>query len=87
MNMTIKDKARAGLYTAGFIMLAGTVGHADTHPYDSIVPMIEMAGIGFGCIGAAMALNRKPVKHVDAVVEVLLPVGGTYCANPYTRRV
>ncbi len=85
--MTIKDKARAGLYTAGFIMLAGTVGHADTHPYDSIVPMIEMAGIGFVCIGAAMAMSREKAKKVTAVIEVLQPIGGTYCANPYTRRV
>ena len=85
--MTMKDKARATLYTVGFIMLAGTVGHADTHPYESIVTMMETAAVGFGCIGAAMALNRKQVKHVAAVVEVLRPVGGTYCAIPYTRRV
>ncbi len=84
--MTIKDKARAGLYTAGFIMLAGTVGHADTHPYDSIVKTVETAAVGFGCIGLGALLGREKPKKVDAVVEVLVPRGGEYCENPYQRR-
>lgn len=86
MNMTMKDKARATLYMAGLIMLAGTVGHADTHPYESIITMLETAAVGCGCIGAAMAMGRKPAKRVDAIVEVLSPVGGTYCRNPYYTR-
>lgn len=79
-------KVKVALYTAGFLIIAGTVGHADTHPYDSIVTMIETAAIGFGCIGLGALIGQEKTKKVDAVVEVLVPRGGEYCENPYQRR-
>lgn len=78
-------KVKVVLYTAGFLVIAGTVGHADTHPYDSIATSIKTAAIGFGCIGLGALLRREKPKKVDAVVEVLQPIGGTYCDNPYRR--
>ncbi len=75
------------LFIVGGLLLAGTVGNADVNPNASMLEFVTTAISGFGCIGVGALLRREKAKKVTAVIEVLQPIGGTYCANPYTRRV
>lgn len=81
----MKQIVKTSLYVLGGLLIAGTAGNADVNPNAPMIEFIETAVAGFVCVGAAMAMSRKPAKRVDAIVEVLRPVGGTYCANPYRR--
>ncbi len=73
-------------YTAGALLLAGTVGNADAQPYAPITEFIATAAAGFSCIGLGALLGREKAVKVEASIEVLTPVGGTYCRNPYYTR-
>lgn len=81
----MKQIVKTSLYIVGGILIAGTAGNADVNPNAPIIEFIETAVAGFACIGAAMAMSREKTKKVTAVIEVLRPIGGTYCANPYRR--
>ena len=76
---------KTSLYVLGGLLIAGTAGNADVNPNAPMIEFIETAVAGFACIGAAMAMSREKSKKVTAVIEVLQPIGGTYCANPYSR--
>lgn len=81
----MKKQISNRLFIVGGLLLAGTAGNADVNPNASVLEFVATAIGGFGCIGVGMLLRREPVKRVDAVIEVLTPMGGTYCRNPYRR--
>lgn len=81
----MKQIVKTSLYVVGGLLIAGTAGNADVNPNAPMIEFIETAVAGFVCIGAAMAMSREKTKKVTAVIEVLQPIGGTYCANPYRR--
>lgn len=75
----------ATLYTAGFLLVAGAVGATDSNPGAPITDFIFTAGTGILAVLVGYVTGRKrfKAKRVDAVIEVLQPVGGQYCHNPY----
>ena len=81
----MKQIVKTSLYVVGGLLIAGTAGNADVNPNAPMIEFIETAVAGFVCIGAAMTMSREKAKKVTAVIEVLQPIGGTYCANPYNR--
>ena len=81
----MKKQISNGLFIVGGLLLAGTVGNADVNPNASMIEFVATAISGFGCIGVGALLRREKAKKVTAVIEVLQPIGGTYCANPYSR--
>ena len=81
----MKKQISNGLFIVGGLLLAGTAGNADVNPNAPMIEFIETAVAGFACIGTAIAMSREKAKKVTAVIEVLRPIGGTYCANPYSR--
>lgn len=83
MKLT-KMVIKSMLYMTGCLLLAGTAGHIDTHPYAAITDTLLTASLGILFMWIATRIRDKP-KQVDAVVEVLVPRGGEYCENPYRR--
>ena len=81
----MKQIVKTSLYIVGGLLIAGTAGNADVNPNAPMIEFIETAAAGFACIGAAMAMSHEKAKKVTAVIEVSQPIGGTYCANPYSR--
>lgn len=82
----MKQIVKTSLYVVGGLLIAGTAGNADVNPNAPMIEFIETAVAGFVCIGAAMAMSREKAVKVEASIEVLTPVGGTYCRNPYYTR-
>ena len=81
----MKKQIGNGLFIVGGLLLAGTVGNVDVNPNASMLEFVATAISGFVCIGVGALLRREKTKKVTAVIEVLQPIGGTYCANPYSR--
>lgn len=81
----MKKQISNGLFIVGGLLLAGTAGNADVNPNAPMLEFVATAISGFGCIGVGALLRREKAKKVTAVIEVLRPIGGTYCANPYSR--
>lgn len=81
----VKKTVKRILYGTSFLLLAGTAGHIDTHPYASVSDTLLTASLGLLCMLIATRIRDKH-RQVDAVVEVLVPRGGEYCENPYQRR-
>lgn len=75
------------LYVIGILLLVGTCGHIDTHPYAPVTDMIATVVLAALAIGAGWLVGRERIEKVTAVVEVLQPVKRHYCRNPYTRRI
>lgn len=78
-------KLSISLYTAGFILVAGAAGATDTNPGAPFTEFILTAGAGMLAVlaGYMTGHKREKAKKVHAGVEVLQPVGGQYCHNPY----
>lgn len=81
----MKKQISNGLFIIGSLLIAGTVGDADVHPHAPLSEFVATAIGGFGCIGIGALLRREKPTKVTATIEVLTPVGGTYCRNPYRR--
>ena len=81
----MKKQISKCLFIVGGLLLAGTVGNADVNPYAPLSEFFATAMGGFGCIGIGALLRREKPMKVTATIEVLTPVGGTYCRNPYRR--